>query len=74
MIEMIEERRGSEKKEQRYDLFTSLLDANEEESDGITKLSDSEVMGSFEIACVFFSSVLMLNQSSRQHLRVPHSR
>ncbi|OSX59381.1 hypothetical protein POSPLADRAFT_1059568 [Postia placenta MAD-698-R-SB12] len=45
MIEMIEERRGSEKKEQRYDLFTSLLDANEEESDGITKLSDSEVMG-----------------------------
>lgn len=53
MIEMIEERRGSEKKEQRYDLFTSLLDANEEESDGITKLSDSEVMGSFEIACVF---------------------
>ncbi|KAF9803586.1 hypothetical protein IEO21_09638 [Rhodonia placenta] len=47
MIEMIEERRSSEKKEQRYDLFTSLLVASEEESDGITKLSDSEVMGSF---------------------------
>jgi len=45
MTEMIERRRNSEKKQERYDLFSSLLDANDDESDGTIKLSDSELMG-----------------------------
>lgn len=49
MIEMIQARKTAEKKEERYDLFSSLLDANEEETDGNTKLSDSELMGNIFI-------------------------
>lgn len=46
MLEMIRHRRGSEKKEERYDLFSSLLDANEEEvEEGEVKLQDSELIG-----------------------------
>lgn len=43
---MIRARRQSEKKEERYDLFSSLLDANEEEvEEGQIKLQDSELIG-----------------------------
>ncbi|KAI0940039.1 hypothetical protein AcV5_001254 [Taiwanofungus camphoratus] len=49
MEEMIQTRKGAEKKEERYDLFSSLLDANEDELDGKTKLSDSELMGNIFI-------------------------
>lgn len=52
MLEMIEARKNSEKKEERYDLFSSLLDANEEESDGEAKLSDDELLGNIYIFLV----------------------
>lgn len=42
---MIEARRFGEKKEERYDLFSSLLDASEIEEVGQTKLSDQELAG-----------------------------
>lgn len=45
MLEMIAERRNSDKKEERYDLFSSLLDANELEDEGQVKLRDSELIG-----------------------------
>lgn len=45
MLEMIEARRSGEKKEERYDLFSSLLDASEVEEVGQTKLSDQELAG-----------------------------
>ena len=46
MLEMIRARRQSEKKEERYDLFSSLLDANEEELEpGQIRLQDSELIG-----------------------------
>ena len=45
MLEMVSARRVSEKKEERYDLFSSLLDASEDESDGQTKLTDRELLG-----------------------------
>lgn len=45
MQEMIHSRKKAEKKQERYDLFSSLLDANEDEADGHTRLSDSELMG-----------------------------
>lgn len=45
MLEMIEERRTAEKKEERYDLFSTLLDATDSDSDGSVKLTDQEVLG-----------------------------
>ena len=46
MLEMVETRRGADKGEQRYDLFSGLLDAaqNELDSSEVT-LSDEELMG-----------------------------
>ena len=49
MKEMIQARKGKKKKDERYDLFSSLLDANEDEQDdAASKLSDSELMGEQE--------------------------
>ena len=49
MREMIHSRRSSEKKDERYDLFSSLLDANEDESEGQAKLTDQEMLGELYI-------------------------
>lgn len=46
MLEMIRTRRTSQKKEGRYDLFSSLLDANE---GNVSHLSESELMGNIFI-------------------------
>lgn len=58
MLEMIYARRNAEKKEERYDLFSSLLDASEDDSDGQTKLTDQELLGEWpefgwEDICVY---------------------
>ena len=45
MQEMIDERRSAEKKAERYDLFSSLLDANLEEAEAETRLSDEGLIG-----------------------------
>ncbi|TBU26975.1 cytochrome P450 [Dichomitus squalens] len=45
LAEMVEARRSAEVKEERYDLFSSLLDANEEELDSGAKLSNSALIG-----------------------------
>lgn len=65
MREMIESRRNSEKKEERYDLLSSLLDANDDSADGLT---DQEVLGtcSFEL-----SSISLFSPLSRKHLHIP---
>ncbi|KAA1472086.1 cytochrome P450 [Dentipellis sp. KUC8613] len=52
MLEMISNRRNAGKKEERYDLFSSLLDASEDTSDGDAKLSDSELVGNIFIFLV----------------------
>lgn len=47
MIEMIEQRKASHKREERYDLFSSLLDASDD-GEGLSResmLTDSELMG-----------------------------
>ncbi|TDL22808.1 614/534 cytochrome P450 [Rickenella mellea] len=49
MQDMINERRDTEKRTERYDLFSSLLDASAEDSDGMAKLSDSELTGNIFI-------------------------
>ncbi|KAK0239242.1 cytochrome P450 [Armillaria nabsnona] len=50
MLEMIRARRTAEK-EERYDLFSSLLDANDDEDllEGETKLTDRELLGNIFI-------------------------
>ncbi|THG95398.1 hypothetical protein EW026_g6249 [Hermanssonia centrifuga] len=45
MLDMVASRRNAEKKEDRYDLFSSLLDASEDEMDGGGKLTDRELLG-----------------------------
>lgn len=45
MLEMIAARRSSEKKEERFDLFTGLLDASDQDADGSAKLTDMELLG-----------------------------
>lgn len=49
MLEMIRERRSAEKKEERFDLFSSLLDAAEGEY-GDARLSDQELVGEIIIS------------------------
>ncbi len=43
--EMVQERRMSTNNEERYDLFSSLLDANEGQLEGDAKLSDKALLG-----------------------------
>lgn len=42
---MVEARRTAKTKELRYDLFSNLLDANEDETDSASKLTDSKLIG-----------------------------
>ncbi|KAH9899364.1 cytochrome P450 [Cubamyces lactineus] len=50
--EMVQDRRSAEVKEERHDLFNSLLDANEDEADQEAKLTDSDVLGNIFIFLV----------------------
>ena len=61
MLEMIHARRSSEK-EDRYDLFSSLLDASEQEENlvpGAVKLQDSELIGSPRFLFLFGLSLIL---------------
>lgn len=49
MEDMIREGQKSEQKSDRFDLFSSLLDANLGEMDGSSRLSDSELIGMLKI-------------------------
>lgn len=53
MQEMVDARRTSEKKDERYDLLSSLLDANEDGLDGQSKLTDRELLGMSSFAYVW---------------------
>ena len=52
---MVEARRAAKTKEERYDLFSYLLDANEDELDSAAKLSDSKLVGACAGVCVSLS-------------------
>lgn len=45
MQEMIDERQSGDKRPERHDLFSNLLEANMEEMDGEAKLKDNELIG-----------------------------
>lgn len=58
MMEMVQARRTSDFKGERHDLFTSLLDANTEETEKGAKLLDSELIGSvFPIGSLLYIEV-----------------
>ena len=45
MLEMVEARRNADKVEERYDLFSGLLDATQDGSDSEAVLTDEELIG-----------------------------
>jgi cytochrome P450 len=45
MLEMVNDRRNGDMKEERYDLFSGLLDAAQEEPESGPAISDQELMG-----------------------------
>ena len=47
MLEMVEARRGGDKAEERYDLFSGLLDATQDEPGNETALNNDELFGEF---------------------------
>lgn len=64
MQEMIHSRKIAERKQERYDLFSSLLDANEDEADGHTRLSDSELMGNIFVFLIAGHEVCDMQETS----------
>lgn len=47
MLEMVEARRNGDKVEERYDLFSGLLDAAQNEPETEAMLSDEELIGGY---------------------------
>jgi hypothetical protein len=47
MLEMVEERRNADKVEERYDLFSGLLDAAQNETDSEAALTEEELIGGY---------------------------
>lgn len=69
MKEMIETRRNAETKEERYDLLSSLLDANEDTSKG--GITDQELLGALRLLSLFCSRSHI---SLSEHLHFPYRR
>jgi hypothetical protein len=49
MLEMVEARRDGDRVEQRYDLFSGLLDAAQDKLDNGAALSEEELIGEYNI-------------------------
>ena len=47
MVEMVEARKNGDKVDQRYDLFSGLLDATQDESGSEAALDDDELIGEY---------------------------
>jgi hypothetical protein len=47
MVEMVEARRDGDKVEERFDLFSGLLDAAQDEQDSETTINDEELIGGY---------------------------
>lgn len=57
MFDMIKARREAEKKEERFDLFSQLLEASQEEGEnGMPLITDRELVGAFTTLSVAFGS------------------
>jgi hypothetical protein len=49
MREMVEARRNADKVEERYDLFSGLLDAAQDEPDDEAAITEDEVIGEYGV-------------------------
>ena len=58
---MVEARKNADKGEQRYDLFSGLLDAAQNELDSEATLSDEELIGGYSISRSLESGLLILS-------------
>ena len=73
MTELIQQRKAAVTKEERYDLFSSLLDANDQDAE--VTLTDSELLGTLTLIAVMNMLLLFFSQeiysSSYWQVRVP---
>lgn len=77
MLDMINDRRNSETKVEKHDLFSSLLDGNDDEDfeeSGDTKLTDRELLGMRILSCPFCELVALNKLSCRQHFHLSTGR
>jgi hypothetical protein len=70
MLEMVEARRNGDKVEERYDLFSGLLDAEQDESDNGAGLSDDELIGLYLKLQSFGILGKCLTLPRRKHVRL----
>ena len=68
MLEMVKARREADKVEERYDLFSSLLDAAQDEQGGEVVLNDDELMGGCSTSRSFDILGKRLTRSPRKHV------
>ncbi len=52
MVEMVHARKSAETKEERYDLFSGLLDAAQDDPDGSVAITEKELIGQSQLSCV----------------------
>jgi hypothetical protein len=69
MVEMVEARKNGDKVEQRYDLFSGLLDAAQDELDHGAALSDDELIGGHCVLNIVIDGKRH-NRSSRKHVYI----
>ena len=72
MLEMVEARRTSSEAEQRYDLFSGLLDASQEELDDGGVLSDEELIGEHSSVALLRIPQLRLTCPPRKYVYLPY--
>jgi len=72
MLEMVEARRNADQGEQRYDLFSGLLDAAQNEPDSEVTLSDEELIGGHSTSRSFSSLGTWLTRPLRKHVCFPY--
>ena len=53
MLEMVEARRNADKVEERYDLFSGLLDVAQDEPDDDAAITDKEVIGKYDVYRIY---------------------
>jgi hypothetical protein len=71
MLEMVEARKHADKGEQRYDLFSGLLDAAQNKLDSEVTLSDEELIGGHSISRQFSILGKWLTHTLRKHVYFP---
>ena len=72
MLEMVKARRDGDKVEERYDLFSGLLDAAEDEQESEAAISDDELFGGYSTSRLFGILGRRLNRPPRKHVYLSH--